>query len=124
MARYSEVVYQKDFSGKNMKDAYMKACKWYANNILSNDELHDMTAEYIKDNENSIVTLRVSTSIEEKDVKAHHCAICKETHKAFFISENTNCAWCKVDAYHRRVEDSLNNRRAYYKGKIERKLYD
>lgn len=120
LAKYSEVIYQKTFSGKNMKDAYLKACKWYASNVLSKDELRDVSVEYIKDKQYPTVTARLFVSIEEPDVKAEHCKICKETHKAFFINENTNCSWCNCDAYHRRLDRMLKTKSAYFRSKIER----
>ena len=45
MLKYSEEFMSKKFTGKNMKDAYMKAVKWYATNVLANDELHGKTME-------------------------------------------------------------------------------
>ena len=124
MAKYSEVVYQKSFSAKKMKDAYLKACKWYASNVLSKDELHDIQVEYIKENDKQYptITARLFTSIEETEIKATHCAICKETHKSFFINENTNCAWCNTDAFERRIREQLNIKRGFVKTKIERSI--
>ena len=126
MARYTDIVYQLSFSAKTMKDAYLKACKWYASNVLSKDELHDIQVEYIKhtDKQSPTVTAHLFVSIEEADVKAHHCAICRETHAAFFINENCNCAWCKIDAFDRRIQQQLNAKKKYIKSKIERSLYD
>lgn len=125
MAKYTDTVYQLSFSAKTMKDAYLKACKWYASNVLSKDELQDVQVEYIKDNKKQLptVTARLFVSIEEAEVKANHCAICKETHKSFFINENTNCAWCQIAAFDRRIQQQLNNKRSYIKSKIERSLY-
>lgn len=119
MARYSEVVYQQDFTGKTMKDAYLKACKWYASNILSKDELHDVQVEYIKDKQYPSVTMRLFCSVEEQEVKSHHCAICKEVHKNYYMNENINCGWCKVSAFHNRIADVMNIKKSYVRGKIK-----
>lgn len=123
MAKYTDVVYQKSFSAKNMKDAYLKACKWYASSVLSKDELHDVQVEFIKSTEGQLptITARLFVSVEEKDVKEHHCAICRESHSSFFMSEETNCAWCKIAAFDRRIAQQLAIKRSYIKSKIERK---
>ena len=124
MAKYTDTVYQRSFSAKNMKEAYLKACKWYASNVLSKDELHDVQVEYIKDDKKQpTVTVRLFVSIEEADIKAHHCAICKESHKTFFINENCNCAWCKIDAFDRRLKQQLKIKKGYIKSKLERNIY-
>lgn len=125
MAKYSDTVYQLSFTGKTMKDAYLKACKWYASNVLSKDELQNIQVEYIKDNKKQLptITARLFTSVEEAEIKATHCAICKETHASFFINENCNCAWCNTDAFERRIREQLNIKRTFIKNKIERSLY-
>lgn len=125
MAKYTDVIYQKSFTAKNMKDAYLKACKWYASNVLSKDELRDVLVEYVKEKDKQLptVTVRLFSAIEESDIKATHCAICKETHKSFYINDNTNCSWCKVDAFEKRVREQLNVKRSYVKSKIERNIY-
>lgn len=125
MAQYSDIVYKQTFTGKSMKDAYLKACKWYASNVLSKDELHDVFVEYVKggDKQYPTVTIHLYTSVEEADIKAHHCAICKEMHSTFFINENTNCAWCNTDAFERRIKEQLNTKKNFVKDKIERSIY-
>lgn len=122
MAKYTDVVYQKTFTAKTMKDAYLKACKWYASNVLSKDELHNIQVEYVKVNGEQLptITARLFVSIEEVDVKEHHCAICRESHSSFYISEETNCAWCKIAAFDRRLKQQLGIKKSYVKGKIDR----
>lgn len=126
MAKYSEEVYSLTFADKTMKGAYLKACKWYASNVLSKDELHGIFAEYVKggDKQYPTVTIHLYTSIEEADIKAHHCAICKETHSTFFINENTNCAWCNTDAFERRIKEQLKVKSNLIKDKLNRRLYE
>ena len=48
MIKYSEEFAKKDFTSETMKEAYMKAVKWYATNILSNDILKDVQVSYEK----------------------------------------------------------------------------
>ena len=47
---YSQRVAKKVFTGATVKDAYMKAVKWYASNIIAKDDLHEIQVEYKKDN--------------------------------------------------------------------------
>lgn len=118
---YTKKIFSKSFQAKTMKDAYLKACKWIANNIMSNDKISKICSyQIIKNGFNSESNSRecildVYVNISEKEILEHHCAICKETHKSFFINEETNCNYCKIAAFDRRLEEKIKIIESYVK---------
>ena len=125
MIKYSEEFAKKDFTSDTMKEAYMKAVKWYATNILSNDILKDVQVSYEKINDGSKpkVRMRLFAPLDESTLRRNHCEICKETHKLFYISEETNCNWCKLKAYQERMKDTIKQKRTAYRETLVRVIY-
>ena len=118
---YSRPFGRKVFKGTSIKDAYMKACKWYASNVIAKDKLHNVQVEYIKDAEANTVTIVLYAVLSETDVKEQHCQCCKEMLHSFFINEATECSRCSAAGYQRRLEQKLSVKLSYYKellGKI------
>ena len=118
---YSQPFGRKVFKGASVKDAYMKACKWYASNVIAKDKLHNVQIEYIKDAKANTVTIVLYAVLSETDVKEQHCQCCKEMHRSFFVNEDTECSRCSVAGYQRRFEQKLSVKLSYYKellGKI------
>jgi hypothetical protein len=122
---YTEEFARRKFTGKTMKDAYLKAVKWYASNVMVKDELRNVQAGYEKvhDEQSPTIILHLYASLVEEEVRAAHCNICKESHKSFFISEETNCAWCKIKAYQNRCDKHIEIEKSYYKQILERSEY-
>lgn len=110
---YSKQFAQKTFKGATTKDAYMKAVKWYASNIIARDELHEVQVEFVKGINQ--VTLKLFAVMQEQVVRDNHCAVCREMHKSFFINEANNCSACKVSAYYRRLDQKIAIKNQYYK---------
>ena len=107
MLKYSEEFMSKKFTGKNMKDAYMKAVKWYATNVLANDELHGITVEYEKDKQSPTITAHLYATMEEEEVFEAHCNICKEFRSSFFINSDSDCSKCTAKGYHNRCKERI-----------------
>ena len=120
--KYSTEFFSISFSGKNMKDAYLKACKWYATNVLSKDELHNIEVMYEKDKQSPTVTLHLFATLYEQSLIDEHCDVCKSAHNALFCSSNTNCEWCKIHGYRNRLNQKMSIKKEYYKEKIKRNL--
>lgn len=110
---YSKQFAQKTFKGATTKDAYMKAVKWYASNIIARDELHEVQVEFVKGINQ--VTLKLYAVMPEQVVRDNHCAICREMHKSFFINEANNCNVCNASAYQRRLDQKMSVKYQYYK---------
>lgn len=118
--RYCQEFYTVKFRGKNMKDAYLRACKWYATNVLSKDELQDVQVKYEKDEQSPTVTLHLFATLDENTVRFEHCNICKEVHKSFLCNETLHCSDCKLGGYQKRVDQKIEVKRLYYRELIER----
>ena len=77
--KYSTEFFSISFSGKNMKDAYLKACKWYATNVLSKDELHNSTYADTLYDMSSLLPTRYNADISkirnDIDSNARHIAM-------------------------------------------------
>ncbi len=126
MIKYSEEFAKKDFTSDTMKEAYMKAVKWYATNILSNDILKDVQVSYekIDDGGKPKVRMRLFAPLDESTLRRNHCEICKETHKLFYINEETNCNWCKLKAYQERMKDTIKQKRTAYRETLVKVIYN
>ena len=122
---YTEEFASRKFTGKSMKDAYLKAVKWYASNVMAKDELRNVQVEYEKvhDEQSPTIILHLYASLVEEEVRAAHCNICRESYKSFFISEETNCAWCKIKGYQNRCDRHIEIKKSYYKQLLERREY-
>lgn len=114
MLSLMEELLTKRFIGDNMKDAYMKAVKWYSTNVLARDELRNITVSFEKDKQFPTITIHLYVSIVEEEVKQEHCNICKEFHHSFFINEVENCNNCSMSGYQRRIEQRLRIKKDAY----------
>lgn len=118
--KYCREFYKTKFKGKNMKDAYLRACKWYATNVLSKDELQNVYAEYEKDTQSPTITIHLYATLTEELVKDEHCRICKDVSKSFLCGEETKCNECKLRGYHNRLEQKIETKSLYYRELIDR----
>lgn len=124
MQKYTVSVTTKKFSGKSMKDAYMKCCKWIATNIIADSKLSEICEYSIqKQTENAMpyIVLDIKVSINKEDADNKHCAICRETHNSFLFNDKTNCDDCKLRAYHRREEGLIQVKADYVKELLKAK---
>lgn len=117
---FSEQFAQKTFDGTSVKDAYLKACKWYASNVIAVDQLHEVQVEYVKGINQ--VTIKLYAVLTESEVMEQHCQCCKEMHHSFFINEDTACNRCSAMAYQRRLERKISTKAGYYKQLLSSKL--
>ncbi len=106
---------KKSFTASTMKEAYLKACKWYATNILSKDELRDIQVEFEKDKQFPTVTIHLYAMVNEREIFNQHCLCCKEMHHNFMINENTNCNICAAAGYQNRLEQKTKIKQSYYR---------
>ena len=118
---YGDKVARKEFKGKNHKDAYMKAIKWYASYIMSNKNTSDCLVQYVKV-QNDVIVATVYACLSKNEIDKKHCEICKQMHNSFFISQETNCAWCNTKAYMNRITDRLHNKLNFVKNEMNKRL--
>lgn len=117
-AAYSKEFFSREFVAETMKDAYLKACKWYATNVLSKAELHEVQVEFEKgQNEQQFptITIHLFTALNEETVHEKHCKICRESHTLFYVNQQLDCNRCNAMAYRSRMEDGLRIKNEYYR---------
>ena len=125
MITYSKEFFKKKFISDTMKSAYMNACKWYATNVLSKDELHHVQVEYEKgydEQQLPTVTIHLFAVLDEETLRERHCKICRETSSLFYMHTNSNCNKCEANAYQRRTDDMLRVKIEYYKELISKRV--
>lgn len=115
MLNFSIELLEKSFTAKNMKEAYMKAVKWYATNVLAKDELHNVMVEYKKDKQSPTITIHLYISMAEEEIRQEHCKICKEFHNSFFINNVENCNNCNLIGYQKRLDNKIQIKKEFYK---------
>lgn len=121
---YSKEFFKKKFVADTMKTAYMNACKWYATNVLSKDELHHVQVEFEKGQDEQqfpTVTIHLFATLDEETLRERHCAICRETNSLFYMHTNNNCNKCEANAYQRRTDDMLRVKLEYYRELISKR---
>lgn len=119
---YSEQIADKTFRGSSIKDAYMRAVKWYASAVISKDKLHNVQVEFVKDKVEPVVTLKLFAVMDEQEAREQYCACCREMHHLFFINEATECSRCNAAGYQRRLEERLQIKVSYYKELLNKTL--
>lgn len=124
MVKYSKEFFKKKFSADTMKNAYMNACKWYATNVLSKDELHNVLVEFVKEKNEQLptVTIRLSATLDENELRERYCKICRESHNLFYMNNNYNCNRCETKAYQTRTDDMLRVKLEYYRELLRRSV--
>lgn len=109
---FSEKFASKTFKGETTKQAYLKAVKWVAKNVMSSKELNNVHVEYVKDIGEVKVNLYVV--LPEAETREKHCKMCKEFHGSFFINQEVNCGWCNTKSYQDRLTDMIKVKKERY----------
>lgn len=108
------------FEGANYKDAFLKANKWVASNIIAKDL--EVTWKITKDKNNSITYIVVLKIYAELDVKEHmiqRCKACSSFHSKFYINQQLNCNICNAKALAESSQEKLKIKIQYIKEKIQ-----
>ena len=122
MITYSKEFFKKKFIAETMKAAYLNACKWYATNVLSKDELHNVQVEFEKNakGEFPTVVIRLFAVLSEDQLRERYCNLCRESHSLFFMNHNYNCDRCEAKAYQQRTDEMLRVKLEYYRQLISK----
>lgn len=118
---YSQQLAKKVFRGMDQKDAYMKAVKWYASNILASDKFHEIMVEYTKLPDGGI-TMTMWSTMSQQEIMDDHCQCCREMHHSFFINEDTHCDRCSAISFQKRLEWKMGIKLGYYKELLHKLL--
>lgn len=125
MIKYSKEFYKKSFTENTMKEAYLKAMKWYSTNVISKAEFANVHVQIVKEKESEFPTITLhlfAVQDGEQDVMASHCEKCREMHNSFFINKETDCNKCNALGFQRRLEQKINVKKEYYKEMLMKKL--
>lgn len=109
---YVQKFYEKTFKAKKSKDAYMKACKFVASNVVSKAskvEAAKVTWEILKEEEADLPTFRLVlyAKFDDTEFMKQTCQACKDFHCSFFVNENYNCDRCNKVGYEKNVQQKL-----------------
>lgn len=118
------LVYEQEFKGKSYKDAYKKATKWVASNIIANNI--EVTWKIVKipvELTTKVNGCRVKLSLfVELDIEDHfikRCNVCTSFHTKFYINQQMNCDKCNAKALLDTAKDKLKIKKQYIKEKIQ-----
>lgn len=110
---YIEKFYEREFKAKDSKDAYLKACKFVAGNVVSKSskvEVTKVTWDVVRvENGSDLPTFRLTLYYKFDDTQfmQQSCDACKQFHKSFFINENYNCSRCNKIGYENNIKQKL-----------------
>ena len=120
--------YEREFKAKKSKDAYLKACKFVASNIISASskvEVSKVTWDVVRvSNDDDLPTFRLTLYYKFDDTQfmKQTCEACKEFHQSFFINENYNCNRCNKVGYEKNVDQKLMIGSEYLRKQLDDEL--
>lgn len=108
---YIQKFYERDFKDEDPKQAYLKATKFVAKNIMSKGskvEVSKVTWDVTRV-EGDLPTFRLTLYYKFDDTAfmEQTCNACKQFHKSFFINEDFNCSRCNKVGYEKNVKQKL-----------------
>lgn len=119
--------YERKFKAENAKDAYLKACKFVAGNIINKEskvEASKVTWDVIRVEDEGLPTFMLTLyyKFDDTEFMVSTCNACKEFHKSFFINENFNCDRCNKVGYEKALNQKLLIGSEYFKEKLDYEL--
>lgn len=126
---YIHKFYERTFKAEKVKDAYMKACKFVASNIINKESKVEVTKVTwdivrVEDDKSDLPTFRLSLyyKFDDTEFMKKTCEACQEFHKSFFINEEFNCNRCNKVGYEKNVNQKLSVGSEYLKRLLENEL--
>lgn len=124
---YIQKFYERKFRAEDAKEAYLRACKFVASNIISKGskvEVSKVTWDVVRIEEESLPTFQLSLyyKFDDTDFMERTCNACKQFHSSFFINENFNCNRCNKVGYEKNVSQKLAIGAEYLRQKLEEEL--
>jgi len=103
-------IYEQIFTAGDYKSAYLKACKWYASNVLARNNSECISEHIEKIKGNPSVRLILYIIIDVDIIQEKHCEICEEMRGAFFINGNKHaCESCALPPFKKRICSKLKS---------------
>lgn len=122
--------YERKFRAQDSKEAYLRACKFVATNIISKGskvEASKVVWDVMRideQDEESLPTFQLTLyyKFDDTEFMKQTCNACKEFHKSFFINENYNCNRCNKVGYEKNVAQKLMVGAEYLRKKLDDEL--
>ena len=129
MEIYASKLYQKVFRGNISKGTYLKACGWLAKNVVSDEQINNNVTYSIEkgyDEESGVYlyTVTLFAKLNKEEIDNRQCSIWRELNGSFLMNEEIKCDWCKLQAYFRREDDMLKEKKRFIKWKMEGERYE
>lgn len=112
--QYTKEVYSKEFTDAVSKQAYLKACKWLAQNVYVSPSYSESIVVKIKKKDKREtkdgdlfvfeVVLYYSTNLV--NAKDRFCNNCKQMHQTFY-SNSPQCSECKLKVFFKKIENEV-----------------
>lgn len=127
---YIQKFYERKFRAEDSKEAFLRACKFVATNIISKGskvEAANVVWDIIRVSEGedeSLPTFQLTLYCKFDDTRfmEQTCEACKEFHKSFFINENFNCNRCNKVGYEKNIRQKLMISAEYLKRMLDDEL--
>lgn len=115
-----EQIIKKEFIGKTKKAAYLKACKYVAQNIIGVNNCNNITYKIVKDEKMvTKVVLYVYVMVDEQEIKKKNCDVCMEVNSLFYMKARKHqCESCKILPYRERIKQGIEAIKNGMKGSI------
>lgn len=126
--QYIQKFYERRFRADNAKDAYLRACKFVASNVISEAskvEASKVTWDVTRDkDEKGLPTflLTLYYKFDDTEFMKQTCEACKQFHKSFFINEDFNCSRCNKVGYEKNVQQRLTTASEYFRKILDNEL--
>lgn len=126
MALYTLKFFEASFKNEESKKAYLKACQWLAENIISKVEMEDILFKVKKVKDSDLPTFKVELyiTLEEEQFVDSFCARCKEFHSSFYLNQQYNCDACNMQSFRKGLNQKLGIKKSYNKEKLRAILED
>ena len=108
--------YSRKFKDENAKEAYLKATKWFAKNVLTDKVLKDSYSKIERLNDEDglkVYKLDLYADIDEAESRESFCKACKEFHTKFYINQQFNCDRCNMIARTEQIKTKLLIKKEY-----------
>jgi hypothetical protein len=101
----SQEIYKKKFSDEISKQAYLRACKWLAQNVYGNENISknvSVKVEKLKlTKKDNLPTFQITLYFmyDEQIEAAEYCHKCRQLHTILYSVDKPHCDECKMSAF-------------------------
>ena len=110
---YIQKFYEQRFRADTSKEAYLRACKFVASNVISGSskvEADKVTWDVVRvESESGLPTflLTLYCKFDDTEFMKMSCEACKQFHKSFFVNQDYNCSRCNKIGYEKNIQQKL-----------------